>query len=129
MFYGNDMVRFWLRKLESLRNMTLTIRKKHLIWIFYGHVRRKNIIPRFLRFKLSNRQLQFSDTYNIERLLNQEISNKRKLVRTTEQNLTSMKGILHHEMCFTDFAQVTTILLVSHDQAISKIQKASQFVS
>ena len=48
----------------------------------------------------SKRQLQFSNTYNIclKRLLNQEVSNKRKLVRTTKQKLTSMKDALHHEM-------------------------------
>ena len=85
----------------------------------------KNIIPKFLRFKVPNRQLQFSNTYNIcvKRLLNQEISNKRKLVRTAKQNLTSMKDVLHREMCFIDFVHVTTIFLVSKDKAISKIQK------
>ena len=74
---------------------------------------------------MANRQLQFSNTYNIclKRLLNQEISNKRKLVRTTKQNLTSIKDVLHHEMLFIDFVHVTTIFLVSNDKAISKIQK------
>ena len=71
----------------------------------------KNIIPKFLRFKVANRQLQFSNTYNIclKRLLNQEISNKRKLIRNAKQNLTSMKDVLHREMCFIDFVHVTTI--------------------
>ena len=70
----------------------------------------KYIISKFLRFKVANRHLQFSNTYNIclKRLLNQEISNKPKLVRTTKQNLTSMKEIWHHEMCFTDFVHITT---------------------
>ena len=72
-----------------------------------------------------NRQLQFPSTYNIclKRLLNQEISNKRKLVRTTKQDLTSIKGILHHEMCCIDFLHVTTNFLVFNDKPISKIQK------
>ena len=55
--------------------------------------------------------------------MNQEISNKRKLVRTTKQNLTSMKDVLHHEMYFIDFVHVTTIFLVSNDKSISKLQK------
>ena len=97
-FYGKVMVRFWLRILEILRNMTLNIRKGYLIWIFLTS-KVKNIIPRFLRFKVANRNLQFSNTYNtcLKRLINQEISNKRKLVRTTKQNLTSMKDVLHQE--------------------------------
>ena len=92
---------------------------------FFLTCKEKNIIPKFLRFKVANRQLQFSNTYNIclKKLLNQEISNKRKLVRTTKQNLTSIKDVLHHEMCFIDFVHVTTIFLVSNDKAISKIQK------
>ena len=40
-FYGSVMVRFWSRMLESLRNMTLNIRKRYMIWIFYWHVKRK----------------------------------------------------------------------------------------
>ena len=53
----------------------------------------KNMIPKFLGFKVGNRLLQFSNTYNIclKRSLNQEISNKPKLVRTKKQNLTSMR--------------------------------------
>ena len=35
-----------------------------------------------------------------------------------------MKDILHHEMFYIDFVHVTTIILVSNDKAISKIQKA-----
>lgn len=73
--YGKILV----KKVGKFEKYDFNYKKANLIWIFYGHVRRKNI-PRFLRFKLSNRQLQFSDTYNIERLLNQDISNKRKLV-------------------------------------------------
>ena len=74
---------------------------------------------------MANRQLQFSNFYNIcqKRLLNQDISNKRKLFRTTKQNLTSMKDVLYDEMCFIKFVHVTTIFLVSNDTVISKIQK------
>ena len=46
------------------------------------------------------------------------------MVRITKQNSISMKDILHHEMFYIDFVHVTTIILVSNDKAISKIQKA-----
>ena len=89
----------------------------------------KNMMPKFLRFKVANRQLKFLNNYNtcLKRLLNQEIykknKKKRKLLRTAKQNLTSMKDTLHHEMCFIDFVHVITIFLVSNDKAISKIPK------
>ena len=37
------------------------------------------------------------------------MSNKRKLVKTAKQNLTSMKNDLHQEMCLIDFVYVITI--------------------
>ena len=46
------------------------------------------------------------------------------MVRIAKQNSISMKDILHHEMFYIDFVHVTTIILVSNDKAISKIQKA-----
>ena len=46
------------------------------------------------------------------------------MVRITKQNSISMKDILHHEMFYIGFVHVTTIILVSNDKAISKIQKA-----
>ena len=52
--------------------------------------------------------------------LNQEILNRRKLVRTAKQNLASMKNVLHDEMCFTDFVHVTTIFLVSNNKQFLK---------
>ena len=63
--------------------------------------------------KAASRQLQFSNNNNIclKRLLNKEITNKCKLIRTTKQNLTSMKDVLHHERRFIDF--VTSLLFFS----------------
>ena len=54
--------------------------------------------------------------------MNQKISNKRKLVRTTKQNITSIKDVLHHEMYFIDFVQATTISFSCNDKAISRIR-------
>ena len=66
-----------------------------------------------------------SNTYNtcLKRLLNQEISSKRKIIRSIKQNLTSMEDDLDDAMCFIDFVYVTTNLLVSNDKASSEIQK------
>ena len=49
----------------------------------------KNMMPKFSRFKVPNRQLKFLNNYStcLKRLLNQKISKeKRKLLRTTKQN-------------------------------------------
>ena len=117
--YGKILVEN-VRKFEKY---DFKCQKAILDLVFLLTCKEKKIIPKFLRFKVAQKQLQFSNTYSIclKILLNQEISNKRKLVRNAKQNLTSMKDILHHEMCFIDFGHVTTILLVSHDKAIFKI--------
>ena len=75
-------------------------------------------MPRFLRFKLADRQLQFSNTYNIWK--NDQI--KRYQVNA-KQNLTSIKGVLHHKMCFIDFVHITTIFWVSNDKQFLKSKK------
>ena len=68
-------------------------------------------IPNFLRFKVVNRQLKSSNAYStcLKRLLNQEISSKRKVVENMKQILKSMKNKLHHDTCFIDFVYVTNI--------------------
>lgn len=68
-------------------------------------------IPNFLRFQVVNKQLKSSNAYStcLKRLLNQEISNKHKVVESMKQILKSIKNKLHHDTCFIDFVYVTKI--------------------
>ena len=57
-----------------------------------------NVIPKFLRFKLAKRQLSSSHDYNVcqKILLNEEISNKHKLVRVLAFSISEKRL----KMCF-----------------------------
>ena len=73
----------------------------------------RNIIPKILRFNVANKQLKSSNTF-LKKLLRQEISNKRKDIRTINEILTSMRSDLDYDMCFIYFIHVTTIFFVSN---------------
>ena len=87
MFYGN--VKILVKNVRKFQKYDLKYKKAILDLDVLFTCQEKNIILKFLRFKVGNRQLQFSNTYNIclKRSFNQEISKKPKLVRTTKQNL------------------------------------------
>ena len=77
----------------------------------------------FLQIKLANRQLSSSHAYNIcqKRLLNEEISNKHKTVRTLAFNLTSLKNELKCVLNIIDFVHITTVFLTSNNKNILKV--------
>ena len=76
----------------------------------------------FLKFKLTNRQLLTSNAYNIcqKKLLNQEISNKYKLVGNLTLELVHLKDSLRYNLNFIDFIHITTSFLASNNKNISK---------
>ena len=119
--YGETLVKH-VRKLEKL---DFKYKKASLDLEFLLICKRQNIIPNFLKFKLANRQLLTSNAYNIcqKKLLNQEISFKRKLVRTLNLKLAFLKDNIKYDLNFIDFIHITTVFLASNDRNISKIRK------
>ena len=83
------------------------------------------VIPKFLKFKVANRQLLTSNAYNIcqKKLLNQEISNKHKLVSSLNLKLVCLKDSIKYVMNFIDFVHITRVFLASNSMNISKIRK------
>ena len=103
--YGENLVKS-VRKLEKLDLK----HKKAQVDLEFLQSCKKNVIPKFLRSKLANRHLSSSHVYNIcqKRLLNEEISNKHKLVRRLAFNLTSLKNGLKCVLNIIDFVHTTT---------------------
>ena len=56
-------------------------------------------------------------------MLNQEISNKYKLIRNLNLELVHLKDSLRHDLNFIDFIHITTVFLASNNKNISKIRK------
>ena len=118
--YGENLVKS-VRKLEKLDLK----HKKAQVDLEFLQSYLKNVIPKFLRFKLANRHLSSSHAYNIcqKRLLNEEISNKHKLVRRLAFNLTSLKNGLKCVLNIIDFVHTTTVFLTSNNKNILKVRK------
>ena len=117
--YGEILVKN-VRKLEKL---DFKHKKATLDLDFLQSCKNQNVIPKFLKFKVANRQLLTSNAYNIcqKKLLNQEISNKHK--RTLNLKLVCLKDSIKCVMNFTDFIHITTVFLASNNRNISKIRK------
>ena len=119
--YGDTVVK-QVRKLEKL---DFKYKKASLDLQFLQTCKRQNVIPNFLNFKVANRRLLTSNAYNIcqKKLLNQEISNKRNIVRNLYLKLVHLKDSLKYDLNFIDFIHITTVFLGSNDRNISKIRK------
>ena len=120
--YGENLVKC-VRKLENLDSKH---NKAQLDLEFLQTCKKNNAIPKFLIFWLANRQLQSSHTYNTckKRLLNEELSNKHKLVWTLAFDLTSLKNNLKFVLHIVDFVNITTVFLTSNNKNILKFWNA-----
>ena len=78
--YGRDLV----KEVRALENLNFQNRKALLDLDFSILCRNKNVIPKFLHFKVSNKELRKSNAYVIYQkcLVNQKTSNKQKAVKT-----------------------------------------------
>ena len=87
---------------------------------------RKNIVfPKFLQFKVPNRQLRASKAYISceKRLLNLEINNKQKAVKSFQQKVIEVKKILNYKMSYIDYVHVCHTFSVSNNKNISKFKE------
>ena len=114
-----------VKSVRKLGKLDFKHKKGQLDLEFLQTFKKNNVIPKFLRFKLANRQLSSSHAYNIcqKRLLNEEISNKHKTVRTLAFSLTSLKNELKCVLNIIDFVHITTVFLTSNNKNILKVRK------
>ena len=114
-----------VKSVRKLEKIDVKHKKAQLDLKFLQTCRKNNVIPKFLRFKLGNRQLSLSHVYNIcqKRLLYEEISNKHKLVRRLAFNLTSLRNDLKCVLNITDFVHITKVFLTNNNNNILKVRK------
>ena len=87
--------------------------------------RKNSVFPKFLQFKVSNQQLRVSKAYISaqKRLLNQEINNKQKAVKSIQQKVREVKNSLNCKMSYIDYFHVCNTFLVSNNKNISKVKE------
>ena len=106
--YGENLVKN-VRKFEKL---DFKHKKATLDLDFLHSCKKQNVIPKFLKLKVANRQL----------LTSNEISNKHKVVRPLNLKLVCLKDSIKYVMNFIDFVHITTVFLASNNWNISKIR-------
>ena len=94
--YGRDLV----KEVRALENLNFQNRKALLDLDFSILCRNKNVIPKFLHFKVSNKELRKSNAYVIYQkcLVNQKTSNKQKVVKTLKPLLETIKKNVNVKM-------------------------------
>ena len=116
--YGESVLKL-VRKFERT---DLRCRKAELDLSFLKYCFENSLTSKFLRFKVSNRSLKSSDAYRQcqIRVLKEEISNKKSIIRQRQSELVLLKNHLKASMNVIDYAHICSIFLISNDKTLTK---------
>ena len=116
--YGESVLKL-VRKFEWT---DLRCRKAELDLSFLKYCFENSLTLKFWCFKVSNRILKLSDAYKQcqIRLLKEEISNKKSIIRQRQSELVLLKNHLKASMNVTDYAHICSIFLISNDKILTK---------
>ena len=105
--YGGSVLKL-VRKFERT---DLRCRKAELDLNFLKYCFEHSLTPKFLHFKVSNRSLKLSDAYKQcqIRLLKEEISKKKSIIRQRQSELVLLKNHLKASMNVIDYAHICSI--------------------
>ena len=116
--YGTDLVKN-IRKLEKI---DCKYYKLQLNLDFLQTCQHSNVIPKFLQFKLANRNLRSSSAYNVcqKRLLKEEINIKKNKIKQYLLELYNVKNQLETKISFFNFGHICRLFLNINNQKINK---------
>ena len=116
--YGESVLKL-VRKFERT---DLRCRKAELDLSFLKYCFENSLTPKFLHFKVSNRSPKSSDAYRQcqIRLLKEEISNKKSIIRQRQSELVLLKNHLKASMNVIDYANICSMFLISNDKVLTK---------
>ena len=118
--YDNDV----LAKTRRLEKLDFKLRKCDLDVEFLQICLDNNLIPKFVRFKVTNSALKSTKAYRDcqLKLLKQELSNKKSARRTTNLQLQKLKNELVRTMSLVDYSHIISLFLKSNDANLAKCQ-------
>ena len=119
--YHRDLV----NEVRTLDEIVFKLKKAILDLDFLISCRKNSVFPKFLQFKVSNKQLRASKAYIScqKRLLNQEVNNKQKAVKMLQEKVIEVKKSLNCKMNYIDYVHVCNTFLVSNNKNISKVKE------
>ena len=82
------------------------------------------LTPKFLNFKLANRNLRYSNSYKQcqSLLLKEEIKNKVSILARQKKEFDKVKSAIQSKVSIFDFAHVLCLFLVGNNSKLSKVR-------
>ena len=114
-----------LKNVRKFERLDYQVRKCQLGIEFSSTCHEYNVIPNFLRFRVTNKTLKDSLSYSRcqQLLLNEEIRYKKRRLRQLMFEYGRIKQELQYQLSPIDFMHVSSLLLVSNDKAIHQNDK------
>ena len=108
----------WNKKLDY------KVRKNQDDLEFLKLCRENGLTPKFLNFKLANRNLRYSNSYKQcqSLLLKEEIKNKVSILARQKKEFDKVKSAIQSKVSIFDFAHVSCLFLVGNDSKLSKVR-------
>ena len=118
--YGSDTVK-QLRKFEKL---DYKVRKNQGDLEFLKLCQENGLTPKFLNFKLANRNLRYSNSYKQcqSLLLKEEIKNKVSILARQKKEFDQVKSTIQSKVSIFDFGHVSCLFLVGNDSKLGKVR-------
>ena len=116
--YGRSAL-LLIRKFEKV---DFKYRKASLDIEFLDNCIKNDLMPTFVKFKVSNHRLKNSKAYKDcqVKLLRQEVSNKNAQLRTLSKKLNQLKFDIRSKLNIIDFAHISSCFLIRNDKTLSK---------
>ena len=114
-----------LKDIRRLEKLDYKLRKCDLDLEFLQTCWDNQLVPNFLRFKVTNAALKSSKAYQEcqRKLLKQEIANKKSARRTIDLQLKQLKDALVRRLSLVDFSHIISLFLRSNDATLTKLQE------
>ena len=113
-----------LKSIRKFEKVDFKLRKARLDLSFLSFCKENYLTPKFLQFKLANRNLHQSSAYKEcqQTLLNAEIKEKKSIIDIHNINFIKLKEVIKDQINFIDFVHITTLFLTSNNRLLDKSQ-------
>ena len=114
-----------LAKVRKLEKLDFKARKSQLDYEFLQICSDNNLTPKFLNFKVTNRQLRSSKAYRDcqRKLLKEELANRKSNHRVKENEFKNLKDDLVRTLSVVDYTHLISLFTKSNDAILSKCQR------
>ena len=109
---------------RGVERLDFKVRKLRCDLQFLQSCHNQNLIPNFLKFKLSNRNLQTSKVYrNCQKhLLSCEIKQKNKALKALEEKLKNCHGLLKEKVSWLDYNHLSELVIRTNSKTVARTE-------